>query len=394
MVQILVWCTLKSKSYKFSHFADALRKDMGVVRDAVWIQLEENEVCGREEQLRQCLVGWFGEGSVSSPEFSSLNNFVKNLWSMPGGVKISAFKGALLLFEFEDTYEAKRVLARGSRRFKKNFLHLVRWTPEVDCLLKRGMFKDVWVRVLGLPLHMWSQEVFKKIGNCCGSFITVDENTAHLSNLQWARILVKSLGRALPGALQVVVGSSSFSFQLWWKVPPCFWLVVPRRCSSEHGEMEVRADGVGGSGTSTGVGKEAHPLPSVDMDAPCPYTKEKTGEAAAVEKAAEGGDFLSGIERGTTGKGMTCLEETGFKSFSGGLGFESQLLGSQGLEEAPSPKDMGLALLESGCRVGDFLSMGRPQVSLSFKKEVASREVCPCKDLAGGCRLVRVFPLS
>ena len=34
-------------------------------------------------------------------------------------------------------------------------------------------------------------------------------------------------------------------------------------------------------------------------------------------------DFLSGIERGTTRKGMTSLEETGFKSFSGGLGFES-----------------------------------------------------------------------
>ena len=37
------------------------------------------------------------------------------------------------------------------------------------------------------------------------------------------------------------------------------------------------------------------------MDVPCSYTKEKTSEAAAVEKAA-GGFFLNGIERGTTGK--------------------------------------------------------------------------------------------
>ena len=88
--------------------------------------------------MRQCLVGWFGEGSVSSPEFSSLNNFVKILWSMQGGVKISAFEGALLLFEFEDTSEAKRVLARGSRRSKKNFLHLVRWTPEVVVCSRGG----------------------------------------------------------------------------------------------------------------------------------------------------------------------------------------------------------------------------------------------------------------
>ena len=62
------------------------------------------------------------------------------------------------------------------------------------------------------------------------------------------------------------------------------------------------------------------------------------------------GDFISGIKKGTTDKGMMCLEETGFKCFSGGLGFESQLLGSQGLGEALGPKDMGLARLESGCR--------------------------------------------
>ena len=63
------------------------------------------------------------------------------------------------------------------------------------------------------------------------------------------------------------------------------------------------------------------------------------------------GDFISGIKKGTTDKGMMCLEETGFKCFSGGLGFESQLLGSQRLGEAPGPKDMGLAGLESGCRL-------------------------------------------
>ena len=48
---------------------------------------------------------------------------------------------------------------------------------------------------------------------------------------------------------------------------------------------------MGGSRTSTRVGKEVRPLPSVDMYVQCPYTKEKTSEAAVVEKAAEGGIF-------------------------------------------------------------------------------------------------------
>ena len=113
----------------------------------------------------------------------------------------------------------------------------------------------------------------------------------------------------MPGVLQVVVGSSNFSFQLWWEVPPCVWLLVPRRCSNEHGEMEVMVNVVGGSRASTRMGKEVQSLPSVDMDVPsvdmdvsCLYTKEKTSETVAVEKTAEEGDFLGGIKRGTIGK--------------------------------------------------------------------------------------------
>ena len=80
----------------------------------------------REEFLSRCLVGWFGEGSVTSPALPSLNNCVTNLWLLKRAVKISTFGGALLLFEFEDKCEVERVHARGSRRIKDNFLHLAR----------------------------------------------------------------------------------------------------------------------------------------------------------------------------------------------------------------------------------------------------------------------------
>ena len=108
-----------------------------------------------------------------------------NLCSLKRAVKISAFGGALLLFEFEDKFEAERVLARGSRKIKVNFLHLARCTPEAGCFLKSDVVKEVWVRVLGLPLHLWSQEVLKKTGDCCGGFVAVDNDTAFLSNLQY-----------------------------------------------------------------------------------------------------------------------------------------------------------------------------------------------------------------
>ena len=42
----------------------------------------------------------------------------------------------LLLFEFELPSEAERVLARGKRSIKENFLILERWNPKVGCLCK------------------------------------------------------------------------------------------------------------------------------------------------------------------------------------------------------------------------------------------------------------------
>ena len=130
-------------------------------------------------------------------------------------MKISAFGGALLLFYFDESSEAERLLIREARRFKENFLHLERWHPEVGCLRKEGSLKELWVRVLGLALHLWGQEVFKKLRDRCEGFVAVDEDIALLSHLQWARILVKYNKRVLPESLQVDVGSLSFFVQLW-----------------------------------------------------------------------------------------------------------------------------------------------------------------------------------
>ena len=127
-----------------------------------------------------------------------------------------------MLFEFEMPSEAEQILARGKRSTKENFLILDRWNPEVGCLCKDSFANEAWVRVVGLLLHLWSREVFKRIGDGCGGFVAVDEDIDSLSELQWARILVKRVERVLPNTAQVVVGSGCYFFHLWWETPPSF----------------------------------------------------------------------------------------------------------------------------------------------------------------------------
>ena len=160
------------------------------------------------------------------------------------------------MLDFELSSEAKRVVSRGSRRCLDKVLHLVRWTPKVGCLLEGGSPKEVWVRVLGLPLHLWGREVLQKIGDGCGGFVALDDDIAMLSHLQSARILVRSCGRVKPGSLQVVVGASSFSIQLWWEVPPSFSMLVPRYNNNGDCGLEEGENVEGGPHASKRVGKK------------------------------------------------------------------------------------------------------------------------------------------
>ena len=158
-----------------------------------------------------------------------------------------------MLFEFQNKWEADMVLLRGSRRFKDRDFLLQRWGPVVGCTWKESFAKEVWVRVVGLPLHLWSREVFKRIGDCCGGFVAVDEETALFSQLQWARILVKDSGMKWPGSMQVEAGNSRWELCLWWEAIPR--VLQARSCSwmQTRSEWEVRDEGGGASRTESRV---------------------------------------------------------------------------------------------------------------------------------------------
>ncbi|RVW98940.1 Transposon TX1 uncharacterized 149 kDa protein [Vitis vinifera] len=227
-------------------YAEVVKGKKGVSVDSMRVHLGEKEIMYREEQLGRCLVGCFGGSPESIPSLPSLKRWAYEVWLLKGELRISRLGGALVLFEFQNKWEADMVLLRASSRFKDREFLLQRWGPAVGCTWKESHAKEVWVRVVGLPLHLWSREVFKRIGDCCGGFVAVDEETTLFSQLQWARILVKDSGMKWPGSMQVEAGNSRWELCLWWEATPrvlqagsCSWMQT-------RSEWEVR-DEVGGA---------------------------------------------------------------------------------------------------------------------------------------------------
>ena len=87
--------------------------------------------------------------------------------------------------------------------------------------------------------------MFKRIGDGCGGFIAVDEGTKSMSELQWARILVKRAEWEVPNSAHIVLGTGCFSLQLWWESAPWFSQVVPAGSSSEKSWLRGSEEAAG-----------------------------------------------------------------------------------------------------------------------------------------------------
>ena len=37
--------------------------------------------------------------------------------------------------------------------------------------------QEAWIRVVGLPLHLWTPEILRKLGDAYGGFVTIDKGT-------------------------------------------------------------------------------------------------------------------------------------------------------------------------------------------------------------------------
>ena len=184
-------------------------------RDVVWLEVDKDSLVRNEEMLGRCLIGLWKGDSDRLPDLVTFGSWAKNSWLLEGNLWLSNMRENFLFLEFEFADEAERLFNLGEKCFRGRSFHLEKWKPSVGCLEEdNGDTRLVWVKILGLPLHLWGRSLFKRFGDSCGRFVAVDENTAERQNLKWARILVETRDWHHPSSLQVVAGSSCFALQL------------------------------------------------------------------------------------------------------------------------------------------------------------------------------------
>lgn len=107
-------------------------------------------------------------------------------------VKVTGMRDSLvLLLESEDGAVA-RVAKAHEMWWRGMFLSVKKWSPQ--CVAGK---RRLWLKVFGIPLHVWDEELFKAIGNFFCEFLDFDEDTIGRRRLDFARINVRTSRRGL-----------------------------------------------------------------------------------------------------------------------------------------------------------------------------------------------------
>lgn len=164
------------------------------------------EVAVEGHPLSRSLVGTFNDPFHHSPDLETIHKRFQNRWRVTAGFKVIPIYHNRFLFELPSRQEATRVKV-GDWFWNGRHLSLDWWSPSAN-FAKSERPENHWLKVFGIPLHAWSMDSFKQIGDLCGGFMGVDEDTRERSHFFWARICVKNSSKQIPTNL-------NFELQGW-----------------------------------------------------------------------------------------------------------------------------------------------------------------------------------
>ncbi|WMV41821.1 hypothetical protein MTR67_035206 [Solanum verrucosum] len=212
-------------------YAETLRKSKWTSRgieaattkqDGDIIRIDSDTNLSQSETLSRSLYGQVTTNGSDSPTLSEIRRWANSNWNKTHGLNIYDMGKNCFLFEFASMEAAEHVL-RGSWSWKKQSLQLQWWTPTVGAIQSRAAIKQTWVRLVGLPLHLWSNKVFKAVGEYCGGWIRTKEETQLRNHLKWARILVKGGRNSILKEVRIEFEGIGYIIQIWNEAPVKFY---------------------------------------------------------------------------------------------------------------------------------------------------------------------------
>ncbi|KAF3665931.1 hypothetical protein FXO38_09300 [Capsicum annuum] len=217
------FCTLKynenGRSISFIAIQEALKKELVQAENDI-IRIIGGSEAAEKALLSRCIVGKF-QTTQETPALNDVRRWACNTWRSVFGMSVYAMNDGKFLFELPSRKGAEHVQS-GEWIWKNMRLKLEWWNPTTCCWPEEIRRDWVWIRILGLPLSMWSNNMFEQIGDQCGGFIEAEEETPLKNHLHWARIKIRGDGKKVPREIEMASDSYVYTMPIWVESPVTF----------------------------------------------------------------------------------------------------------------------------------------------------------------------------
>ncbi|RVW71834.1 hypothetical protein CK203_061118 [Vitis vinifera] len=295
-------CTEMTKGRSF---ADAVKGGWNKESKIIRVEVAREELSRNLSRLEHCLIASWSPNNATGESLETLGGEMAKAWGLKGKMGMASMGKGCVLLEFEFVEEARRVNLSGIRAVRGVQMGLECWDPNSGCLEEGETRKEVWVRILGLPMSLWVPSVLKRVGDACGGFLDVDPQTESLEELQWARVLVRSDGETFPDTLELGFEETTYSVTLWWERMPSIRTEEGRKQSLWNpSTREVEGDEVSRAATRVEqlVGVETEAQSQSDDGTDC--LSQDMGPSVKRAQTRVGSPQGPGLKFGPTASGL------------------------------------------------------------------------------------------
>ncbi|XP_020696682.1 uncharacterized protein LOC110109821, partial [Dendrobium catenatum] len=158
------------------------------------------------------------------PYYETLLSVIKKAWQLKGSISLLTMDEGFFLLKFTALEDYEYAWMGGPWFFFGKPFILQKWTP--DFVPKREEFPAIplWIKILNLPLSLWTPEGISKLASCIGIPIAVDALTAAKIRLTFARVCVQITSSSfLPEEIFYSVEGKSYPLRVQydWKPEKC-----------------------------------------------------------------------------------------------------------------------------------------------------------------------------
>jgi len=139
-------------------------------------------------------------------------------------IKVTTMGGNILLIQIEGNKVLDSVIKQHQEWWDTLFCKVSKWSSN---LVASKRF--IWLKVYRIPMHVWDEPLFKRLGSLFGTFVDFDEATISRKRLDFARILVSTERKRLVDEM-VNISVMGAVYSLW----------VVKELGGRQWESEVR----------------------------------------------------------------------------------------------------------------------------------------------------------